>query len=240
MLATENKERYIAAYKHAEADKQRRGPGWLWSLREAGIANFAAHGFPTLKDEDWKYTNVEPIAAQRFSSTNGEAKSIDIGTAVERAMVDPVAPRLVFVNGTYVAAFSQSTAADSGIVISNLRDFIKSDEIKAESNLGRYIDPSTQAFVALNNAFIDDGAVISIESGCPADRPIYLIFVSTAANQPVISHPRTLILLGSRSEAKIVETYLGLNGAGYFCNAVTELAGGSDAVIEHYRLQQEN
>jgi Fe-S cluster assembly protein SufD len=240
MLATESKDHYIAAYQQAQSDQRRQAPGWLWSLRETGIANFAARGFPTLKDEDWKYTNVEPIVAQSFSSANGEAKTIDIGAVVEQAMVDPVAPRLVFVNGTYVAAFSRSTAADSGIVISNLSDFIKSDETKAESHLGRYVDARTQAFVALNSAFIDDGAVISIESGCRADRPIYVVFVSTAANQPVISHPRTLILLGSRSEAKIVETYLGLNGAGYFCNAVTEVAGGSDAVIEHYRLQQEN
>ena len=239
MLATDSKDRYIAAFKQAQAD-QTQAPDWLGSLREAGIANFAAHGFPTLKDEDWKYTNLEPITAQSFSSANGEAKSVDIGTVVDRAMVDPVAPRLVCIHGIYVAEFSQSSGAESGMVISNLIEFIKSDETKAESNLGRYIDPKTQAFVALNNAFIGDGAVISIESGCRTDRPIYLVFVSTASSQPVISHPRSLILLGSRSEAKIVETYLGLNGGGYFCNAVTELAGGSDAVIEHYRLQQEN
>ena len=105
--------------------------------------------------------------------------------------------------------------------------------------MGHYASGRRQPFVALNTAFLEDGAVVSIAAGCRAVQPIYLVFVSTATNQPVVSHPRTLILLGAGSEAKIVESYLGLDG-GYFCNAVTELVGGPDSIIEHYRLQQES
>ena len=75
-------------------------------------------------------------------------------------------------------------------------------------------------------------------AGC--QRPVYLLFVSTAGAQPVISQPRILLLLGAGSEAKIVESYLGVSGKAYFCNAVTELVGAEDSIVEHYRLQQDS
>ncbi len=239
MITADSKAQYLAAYKQVQSDATKRAPGWLSELREGGVASFDALGFPTLKNEDWKYTNLEPIAAQSFARANGAAKSVSAGDFIAPSMIDPAAPRLVFVNGIYSQEFSQTATLEPGVVVRSLGDFIKADDATAASSLGRYASGQHQPFVALNTAFLEDGAVVSIAAGCRADRPIYLAFVSTTAGQPVVSHPRTLILLGAGSEAKIVESYLGLDGGGYFCNAVTELVGGPDSVVEHYRLQQE-
>lgn len=239
MITTESKEQYLAAYKQATSHAEKHLPAWLGELREAGIASFDALGFPTLKNEDWKYTNLEPIAAQSFARANGEAKGVSAGEIVARSMIDPAAPRLVFVNGIYRSELSQTAPRERGVAVTSLGEFIKADDATAAASLGRYASGQRQPFVALNSAFLEDGAVVSLAAGCRADQPIYLVFVSTAGGQPVVSYPRTLILLGAGSEAKIVESYLGLSG-GYFCNAVTELVGGPDSVIEHYRLQQEN
>lgn len=240
MIATESKERYLAAYKQAKSHAAKRAPAWLNELREAGIADFDQLGFPTTRNEDWKYTNVEPIAAQSFARANGEAKRVSASEIVMRSLIDPAAARLVFVNGIYTPEFSQTVMLERGVVVKSLGDFIKTDDATAAARLGRYASGRHQPFVALNTAFLEDGALVSIAAGCRADRPIYLVFVSMAASEPVVSHPRALILLGAGSEAKIVESYLGLDGGGYFCNAVTELVGGPDSVIEHYRLQQES
>lgn len=237
MLATENKERYLAAFKQLPG--QTSAPAWLRQLREAGIASFDALGFPTTRHEDWKYTNVDPIASQTFVRANGEAKTLSAGEIVTRSMADADAPRLVFVNGIYTPEFSQVTASAQGLMVKSLGDFLRHDEHALAAQLGRHADAQHQTFVALNTAFLEDGAVISISPGCRLERPIYLVFVSTAGKAPVLSHPRTLILLGAGSEAKIVESYLGLGSGTYFCNAVTELVGDTDAVIEHYRIQQE-
>jgi Fe-S cluster assembly protein SufD len=191
-----------------------------------------------LKMKNGRYTNVEPIAVQSFARANGEVKLVSASEIVARSMVDSAAPRLVFVNGVYSEDLSNSAMLEYGMVVKSLRDFIASDDATAAARLGHYASGRRQPFVALNTAFLEDGAVVSIAAGCHVVQPIYLVFVSTARNQPVVSHPRTLILLGAGSEAKIVESYLGLDG-GYFCNAVTELVGGTDSVIEHYRLQQE-
>lgn len=240
MIATESKERYLAAYQQAKSHGAKRAPAWLSELREAGIADFDQLGFPTTRNEEWKYTNVEAITTQSFARANGEAKLVNASEIIARSMINPAAARLVFVNGIYIPEFSQTAMLERGVVVTSLASFIKEDGATAASSLGRYASGQHQPFVALNSAFIEDGAVVSIAAGCRADRPIYLVFVSTAGNEPVVSHPRTLILLGTGSEAKVVESYLGVHGGGYFCNAVTELAGGPDAVIEHYRLQQES
>jgi len=240
MITTDSKERYLAAYKQAQSHAPKRAPAWLNELREAGMASFDQLGFPTTRNEDWKYTNVERIAAQSFARANGEAKRVSAGEIVARSLIDPAAPRLVFVNGVYTPELSQTAMLERGVVVRSLVDFIKEDDGTAAARLGRYASGRHQPLVALNTEFLKDGAVVSLAAGCRAEQPIYLVFVSTAGSEPVVSHPRTLILLGAGSEAKIVESYLGLDGGGYFCNAVTELVGGPDSVIEHYRLQQES
>ena len=239
MLASESKERYLSAFKQSQAHVAAGVPAWLRELRESGIASFAALGFPTTRNEDWKYTNVEPIAAQAFVHANGEAKALTASEIVTRSMADVDAPRLVFVNGIYAPEFSQLAALPKGVNVKSLGEAIRHDDSALSSELGRHADAQRQPFVALNSAFLEDGAVVSIAPGCRLDRPIYLVFVSMAGKAPVLSHPRTLILLGAGSEAKIVESYLGLGSGAYFCNAVTELVGDADAVIEHYRIQQE-
>ncbi|MGH7871509.1 MAG: Fe-S cluster assembly protein SufD, partial [Candidatus Binatia bacterium] len=88
-------------------------------------------------------------------------------------------------------------------------------------------------------AFMIDGAAVVIAPGCRLAKPVQLVFASVPGTQPVISHPRVLIIAGAGSEARIVESYIGSETGNYFCNAVTELAGGTDSLIDHYRLQQE-
>ena len=240
MLTSESKEPYLAAFKRIRASGQCAGPAWLEQLRQAGIASFDALGFPTLKNEDWKYTNVEPIAAQSYVQANGEVQSLGSTELLSRALIEVETPRLVFVNGVYIPALSSTSGVQKGLRLGPLADFIKQDDVAVAHELGRHASALRQHFVALNTAFLSDGAVVALAPGCRLERPIYLLFLSTAAAEPVISYPRILLLLGSGSEAKIVESYLGVSGKAYFCNAVTELVGGADSVIEHFRLQQES
>jgi Fe-S cluster assembly protein SufD len=120
-----------------------------------------------------------------------------------------------------------------------LAELVARDDPVLRAELGRHASYSTQPFVALNTAFMGDGAVLIVPPGCRLNPPIYLIYVSSGGAGHLMSHPRTLIFLGAGSEAKIVESYVGLDGGTYFCNAVTELVAETDALVEHYRLQLE-
>ncbi len=124
MLSAESKKTYIAAFKQLRAGGALPGPAWLEQLRQAGIASFDAMGFPTLKNEDWKYTNVEPIAAQSFVQANGEAKAIVGAQVLSRALIETNAPRLTFVNGIYSAALSNISSLPQGLRLGPLAEFI--------------------------------------------------------------------------------------------------------------------
>ena len=239
MLATESKEQYLAAFDQAQSTRQVKGPSWLDELREAGMASFEALGFPTTRNESWKYTSVEPISSQSFVHANGEARALNTSEILSRSFVDIESCRLVFVNGVYTPQLSRTENLPAGVRVQSLAETVQQNDGSLSSQLGRYARHRYEPFVALNTAFMEDGAVVIVPAGCRVTTPVYLVFVSAALERQVISHPRVFILLGAASEAKIIESYVGVNSGSYFCNAVTELIGGADALIDHYRVQQE-
>jgi Fe-S cluster assembly protein SufD len=238
MSASEHTARYIGASKEWLSAAKSSAPSWLNDLRQDGSASFAALGFPTPHQEEWKYTNVEPVVSRQFGFANGEGTfaGADI---LSRVFVEAGAPRLVFVNGVYAPALSSVQGLPSGVCLANLSELVRSDDGVLASRIGRYANQRRNAFVALNTAFMDDGAVVVVAPGCRSPQPIYLVYVSGAKDRPIMSHPRTLIILGAGSEVSIVESYSGVDGESYFCNAVTELIGEPDSVAHHYRLQRE-
>jgi Fe-S cluster assembly protein SufD len=240
MLATEIKERYLSDFKKARPSANAAAPAWLDKLRDAGMASFQSLGFPTTRNEEWKYTNVEAIASQSFIQANGETARIDPARLSLRAFLDTECYRLAFANGVYAPQFSTLQGLPSGVRVQSLAEAIVQNDATVAAWLGRYASHRSQAFVALNSAFVGGGAVVVVPPGCRLAEPVHLVFASAAGDTPVISHPRILIVMGAGSEAQIVESYIGFERGRYFTNAVTELVGDADAVIEHCRLQQES
>src|SRR5690348_9959412 len=101
------KERYVAAFKAFAGNGAGAAPPWLNEIREGAIARFAELGFPTMKQEEWRFTSVAPIAETRFALALPDAsptpKPLDIDRFVPRAAGRR---RLVFVNGRHVPALS--------------------------------------------------------------------------------------------------------------------------------------
>ena len=239
MLASESKERYLSAFGRYQADGGAKGPSWLRQLRESAIASFKELGFPTTRNEEWKYTNVEPIVSLAFNRANGEADAVTVNDLCALSFMDPACNRLVFVNGAFAPNLSSLRGLPDGVRVESLAQALRSHHETLAPRLARYARFQEQSFVALNTAFIEDGAFVIVPHGCRLEEPIYLVFVSIAAQSPVVSHPRNLIVLENGSEARIVESYVGLGTGVYFTNAVTELVVGDHAIIDHYRLQRE-
>ncbi len=140
----------------------------------------------------------------------------------------------MFVNGRYWPERS-AQKLPRGIRATPLRE--ASGAVK--THLARYAAYQDRAFVALNTAQFDEGACIEIPQGAVVEEPIHLVFLMTGNDVPVISHPRSLVVLGADSQATVVESYLG-RGAKYFTNAVTEIVAGDHSVVDHYKLQEED
>lgn len=230
--------RYLDELTHIEAVERGHAPAWLRSLREEAMDRFAARGFPTTKDEDWRFTNVAPIASTVF---------IRPGTAaVEPSALTPytfgglACPRLVFVNGRFAPALSALEGLPGGVRVQSLAEALADDPAALQGHLGQYALTAGEAFTALNAALMRDGAFIVLPRGVTLDRPIHLLHLGVPGGMPTAIHTRSLILAGEESQAAIVEDYVSLGEGIAFSNAVTELVAADGSVVHHYLIGREN
>ncbi|HEX4264868.1 MAG TPA: Fe-S cluster assembly protein SufD [Verrucomicrobiae bacterium] len=222
-------------------EKQTNQPAWLFPLRKAGISSFAEQGFPTLKDEDWRFTNVAPIARLPFKPMIESARDKAVAEMLPGAVFAKLAgSRMVFVNGHYAAELSSIGALPGGVKVSNLAAALAHDSALVEKHLGRYAQAQGNAFAALNQAFFTDGAFIYVPGGVTIEEPIQLIFISSAKEAGETIQPRNLIIADTNSKLTVVESYLSIGNAPYFTNAVTELVAGDNARVEHVKFQDES
>jgi Fe-S cluster assembly protein SufD len=222
---------YRARFDSLRASR-RSEPGWLAALREKALERFEARGFPSTRDEAWKYTSVAPIARMAFEPA--APGRID-GRALEPFRLRGTR-EIVFVNGRQLP---QLSAPADGVEVSSLREILAREPDQLQAYLARHTGDDTNPFVALNTAFVEDGALVTISAGHVAKEPIHLLYVSTANGPPTMTHPRTLVIAGVRSQATVVETWAGADGAAYFTNAVTEAFVEDGAVLDHYTVQRE-
>jgi Fe-S cluster assembly protein SufD len=215
-------------------------PQWLQPLRQAGAARFAELGFPTLKDEDWRFTNLAPIAklpfqAAREIAVNGaESKIIH-----EAAFARLPGCRLVFVNGFFSTKLSSLQTIPGGARAESLSAALTKDSALIEKYLGKQAQTKDNSFAALNLAFFSDGAFIFIPRGVEVAEPIQLVFLSSARQNGETIQPRNLIVAEANSKVTVIESYLSASSAAYFTNAVTEIVAGDNAAIEHLKFQDE-
>ncbi len=236
----EAKDRYAASF---EVFSESAGGGdWLRDVRRQAFERFSELGFPTKRDEDWKFTNVAPIASLEFERANGA--SVDAADLGAFRLPDVECSRLVFVDGRYAERLSTLTDLPEGVLAGSLADAIAvadgSGDGTLERHLARYADYRSDAFTALNTAFIEDGGVVHVPRGVVVEQPVHLLFVSSEAEQPTITHPRTLIVAEEQSQITVVEEYVSLGGGVHFSNVVTELVAGDNAVVSHYVIEREN
>jgi Fe-S cluster assembly protein SufD len=227
---------YFADFERFQRELPAGEPAFVRALRQAAMERFAALGFPTLRQEEWRLTNVAPIAQGTFRRAQGDPD------ALEPEQIAPydfaAAARLVFVDGRYSPRLSSEWELPRGVVVSSLAEALASNPGLVEPWLGQFARFEQQPFVALNTAFLRDGAFVHVEKGALAGT-IHLLFLSSAeGGLATVSYPRTLIVAGESSQLTVVETFAG-SGA-YFNCPVTELIAGPNSVVDHYKVQRES
>ncbi|HLW53363.1 MAG TPA: Fe-S cluster assembly protein SufD [Candidatus Angelobacter sp.] len=211
-------------------------PAWMNALRREGYTRFSEGWFPTTHDEDWRFTNVAPIAQTRFKVAGHVRISPN---DLEKFGTSGFACQLTFINGRFAPGLSRIPTLPKGVTVGGLAAQITSHPEAVEKHLGHYLNFYRDAFCALNTAFIDDGAYIHVPRNTVVEHPIYLLYVS-AGGANSMDHPRNLIVVEENSQATIVEDYVSLDGSVAFSNAVTELVAAQAAVVSHYMIVREN
>ncbi len=233
---------------------QAKQPDWLKSLREKAFRYFTENGFPLVQSEEWKYTNVAPMAKENFllaelSETAADeiaAENLEVEIAVA-----PVAPKsanfifdesrqsvLVFSNGVFDKAASKLDDLQGAAILSFSE--AAADDKFAElfrAKLGNLVDTEKNGFTALNTAFIGEGVFIHLPKNAVIAAPIQLLFLTDDGK---VSFPRVIIVAESFAEATIIETYNRSAETKYLTNAVVEISVADEAKIKHFRVQRES
>ena len=229
--------RYVDAFARRESALPGHGLAWLRDVRRAAIGSFSRSGFPTPRNEHWKYTNVSPIEKRTFDLAAPSRAAPGAGI-VGRFLDGGAAPRLVFVDGRIDNKLSDTRTLPGGVEVEDLTRSLEHNGKFLEGRLAKIVTPEKTAFTALNAAFMDTGAAIRVAPETVAGTPLHLVFVSGSHERERAYFPRIFIAAGAGSRIAVVEHFIGLDDTVYLDNVVTEIEIAEGAAVEHYKVQQ--
>jgi len=218
-----------------------RGPSWFRPQREAALASFSRVGLPTLRDEDWRFTNIAPIRQTQFIVPGStDAPEIMRADVKQFAIPGLDCDTFVFVNGRFCEELSRFEAESDDIRVMTLGEAMEHERPLVERHLNRHAKFESDPLTALNTALLGDGVFIHVPRGKSLSRPVHILNIAVPDEGAVLASPRNLILVDQSAEACVIEDYVALEDGVYFNNAVTEVVVGDNAKVTHYLLDRES
>ena len=232
-------ENYLEQFREFETTLNGKKTSPVHIVRRKAIERFKSLGFPTPRHEEWRYTNLNPITGSPFLQASIDSPPESVFSGLPFASVLANETLCVFVNGHFNAARSTVQNIPDGVVVTNLETALQRHPQRVLSHLDTLQEGTRNAFAELNTAFLKDGAFIFVPKNTVVPQPINIIFQSVPGTDPIVTHPRVLVIAEPGSQTSIVETYVGHDGTVYFNNALTEIFLGENAIVEHYRIQND-
>lgn len=224
------------ASSFGEWDRARSDPVWLRKSRAAAIEEFARLGFPTTRQEDWKYTDVSPIRQAAFAPH--APRGPEHADVEAHRLPDLGAHEVVLVNGRLVPSLARGPALPHGLRVQPILETVARGG--PDAVLGTIAKHEGRPFTALNAAYFADGVFIDVPRGLVLENPIHVLHVTTAAAEKRLVAPRVLLQTGEASQVQVIESFVGSEKGAYFTNAVTEILAGPSSIVDHLKLQSES
>jgi Fe-S cluster assembly protein SufD len=222
-----------------ELDGQTRQP--VHALRKKAFQRFLEIGFPSLRDELWRFTDISPIKNTRFDLPQQGENALEIprDTLSRFFLKDLDRSRLVFINGRFIKELSSTNDLPRGVIVSPLADALG----RVHNLLEEYFKPRVQndsnVFALLNSAFVQNGAFVYVPDNAVLETPIQIVYFTSSGSRALVTHPRNLIIFGDNVQGAVIETYAGSEDF-YFTNPVTDIVVGDNSLVDHYKIQRES
>jgi Fe-S cluster assembly protein SufD len=221
------------AYAEARKDQGNDSSG-LAQLRREALARFAATGYPTSKDEEWRFTPIAPIANTHWEPASELARGSATPESIDSFLINRDDwTTLVFVNGRFDLTLSHRPRPIAGLSVETLAEALIADP-------GLLRTTTATPFALLNSASAEDGAVIRVAAGVEVADPIQFLYVTTPEAAGCTVHVRNVLSVAQGARIQFIESYAGVAPGASFTNAVTEVSVGNGAWVEHSRIQRES
>ena len=234
---TANIAAYVAAQREQAPTLPAFGTPSLDTSRAQALESLSRLGLPSQRDEDWKYTSTRAITRTAF--TPAAANASCPREFVSQTTIDGLdAWRLVFADGFWQPELSLLDDLPKGVQISGLGQSLESEPQRIAALLGSALGQTPHGFIAMNSAFIGDGALIEIAPDTRVDKPIELLFISGCSGEGFLSLPRNLVVMGAGSQATVIERHVSLADERLLSNSVSELILADNASLNYQGVQQ--
>ena len=222
-MVAERHETYVQAFDAFRRDPI-FGPDGLGAARQAAFNRFLERGFPTTRDEEWKFTNIAPIAETMFVRAPAASPAPE---AIAPYLV-PGVLTIVVVNGRVSKALSTPGGLPPGVTL------------QTQARASTLSDPHAEtSLVDLNTAFVEDVVALHVAPKAIVARPIHVLSISAAGAHPVLVSPRLDLVVGEAAQVSVIESYAGVGAGVAFTNAVTRITLGPSAIVDHVKIQRE-
>jgi len=227
----------VESYEKSFSRQSAGGAEWLIDIRRGAFEAFREQGFPTLRQEDWRFTRTKSIQERDFAVVEEYRANGLVDKFEEMTFADAGCHRVVIVDGHFAPDLSRIGTLPAGVTLSSLSEALEKTPDLVQEHLGSCVDVAANPFVALNTAFVREGVFLHLADGVAVEAPFHFAFLTTGTG--TVAHPRALVVAGKGAEATVVESWAS-TGADYFNNAVTEFVCGENASINHCRVQHED
>ena len=210
---------------------------YVHELRNRALNEFEKKGLPQKKDEAYKYTSLKSLFNKEYTLFPKHESTLEYSDIQKYLIHNIDTHRVIFIDGVYSSHLSQTTHEkyDVCLMSSALNNPKYADVI------AKYYDSiaGKDGVTSLNTAFAKEGAYIHIGDQIVADKPIEMVFFTTGKENNLIVQPRNLIVVGVNSQVQIIERHQSLTDNAVFTNSVTEIFADRDAMVDHYKIQND-
>ena len=210
----------------------------LHDVRSAAIKNFETKGFPTKKEEAWKYTSLNAILKNDFSVFPKKENAVEFATVKKYFLHDVDTYKVVFVDGIF-SSFLSSTTHD-GLDVCLMSSALNKPKYKMViDEYFNKIASKNESLTSLNTAFAKEGAYINVPKSKVVEKPIEIIYFSTGNEAALMVQPRNLVVVGENAHVQIIERHQSLNSNPVLTNSVTEIFAQKRAIVDYYKIQND-
>lgn len=207
--------------------------------RQEAIKNFENKGFPTKKEEAWKYTSLKSIIKEDFSVFPKQENAIEFKDVKKYFLHEVDTYKLVFIDGKFSSFLSSTT--HEGIDVCLLSSVLSKPKYKLIlDTYYNQIAPKDESLTSLNTAFAHEGAYIRVSKSKVADKPIEVVYLSTGNEAALMVQPRNLIVVEENAHVQIIERHQSINSNPVLTNSVTEIFAAKRAIVDYYKIQNDN
>jgi Fe-S cluster assembly protein SufD len=233
---------YLDQFKQLSDNLPGQGVDWLQSSRKNNLARFGKNGFPTQKDEDWRYTPLKPVTGKSFNLLSAPDSGVVPADVQSQPALKSISGldchRLVFVDGVLNMSMSDISGLDQNVSVRSLSAVLADDPGSIRDLLGSIVGESCHGFAALNGALHQNGLVVMLEQGAVLSKPLEVVY---ASNQELsLVQPRSLIVMGKGSKAQIIERTVSLSDSNSLLNSITEVMLDEQSELDYYLIQEQS